>query len=130
MSQSLYKIPLPKKIEGNEKELLGVGLDELKIFRKWSPWGTIDPVELSKDKLIAGKFEFAAEYAGRVFVFENENNQNAFINLPRSYLQKAPCLPKLTNLFITGPRKSGKKTIAKILGDIYGLKVLNIQEII
>ena len=48
-----------------------VGLDEAKIARKWSPWGLIDPVELHRGKLLAGKFEFAAEYAGRVFVFEN-----------------------------------------------------------
>lgn len=36
----------------------------------------------------------------------------------------------MTNLCITGPRKSGKKTIAKLLGDIYGLKVLDIQDIL
>ena len=49
------------------------------------------------------------------------------MNLPRIYLQKLPSLPKMTNLCITGPRKSGKKTIAKLLGDIYGFKVINIQ---
>ena len=27
LENSLYKIPLPKKIEGNEKELLSVGLE-------------------------------------------------------------------------------------------------------
>lgn len=41
-----------------------------------------------------------------------------------------PSIPKLTNICITGPRQSGKKTIAKLLGDIYGLKVINIQEIL
>jgi hypothetical protein len=56
LENSLYKIPLPKKIEGNEKELLGVGLEEAKVFRKWSPWGLIDCVELYKSKLLAGKF--------------------------------------------------------------------------
>lgn len=60
LEHNFYRIPLPKRIEGNEKELLGVGLEEQKIFRKWSPWGLIDCVELSKDKQIAGKFEFAA----------------------------------------------------------------------
>ena len=44
LSSSLYKIPLPKKIEGAEKELLTVGLDEQKIVRKWSPWGLTDCV--------------------------------------------------------------------------------------
>ena len=127
LQHSLYSIPLPKKLEGAEKELLGVGLDELKIFRKWSAWGLIDCVELHGGKLIAGKFEFAAEYAGRVFLFENENNQNSFLNLPRKYLQKPPTLPKTTNIFINGPRKSGKKTIANLLSQVYGLPVINLQ---
>jgi adenylate kinase family enzyme len=48
-----------------------------------------------------------------VFVFDNENNLNTFLSLPRPYLQKLPSLPKLTNLCIVGPRQSGKKTIAK-----------------
>lgn len=51
-----------------------------------------------------------------MFVFENENNLNSFVNLPRQYLQKLPSIPKLTNICITGPRQSGKKTIAKLLG--------------
>lgn len=52
----LYRIPLAKKIEGNEKELLTVGLEEQKIARRWSPWGLVDPVELYREKLIKGKF--------------------------------------------------------------------------
>lgn len=56
ISLSLYKIPIAKKIEGNEKELLTVGLDEVKITRKWSPWGLVDPVELHNGKLLNGKF--------------------------------------------------------------------------
>ena len=77
--------------------------------------------------MLAGKFEFAAEYAGRVFVFDNEQNINAFLNLPRKYLTQLPKLPKNTNIFITGPRKSGKKTIANLFGSLYDLKVVNIQ---
>jgi shikimate kinase len=39
-------------------------------------------------------------------------------------------LPSNTNIFITGPRKSGKKTIAALLSSIYGLKIINIQELL
>ncbi len=56
---SLYRIPLPKRIEGADKELLTVGLEDLKLVRKWSPWGGVDPVELANHKLILGKAEFA-----------------------------------------------------------------------
>lgn len=34
---------------------------------------------------------------------------------PRIYLTKFPQLPLKTNICINGPRKSGKKTIAKML---------------
>lgn len=44
MEGKLYVIPIAKKIEGNEKELLTVGHDETKLVRKWSPWGIVDPV--------------------------------------------------------------------------------------
>ena len=71
MEGKLYVIPIAKKIEGNEKELLTVGHDETKLVRKWSPWGIVDPVQLKRDKLVNGKYEFAADYAGRVFLFEN-----------------------------------------------------------
>jgi YHS domain-containing protein len=72
-------------------------------------------VELSKDKVQPGKFEFGAEYGGCVFVFDNENNLNAFLETPRKYLQTLPKLPKKTNIAIIGPKKSGKKTLAKLL---------------
>jgi adenylate/nucleoside-diphosphate kinase len=72
-------LPQAKKLEGNEKELLTVGLEEKKLVRKWSKWGIVDPVELFRSRLVNGKSEFAAEYAGRVFLFENEKNQADFI---------------------------------------------------
>lgn len=48
-----------------------MGLEEQRVFRKWSVFGVIDVVALSDSKLLIGKSEFAAEYAGRVFLFEN-----------------------------------------------------------
>ena len=79
LDNSLRRLPQAKKLEGNEKELLTVGLEEKKLVRKWSKWGIVDPVELFRSRLINGKSEFAAEYAGRVFMLENEKNQNDFI---------------------------------------------------
>lgn len=46
-----------------------MGLEEKKLVRKWSPWGVVDAVELHRGRLINGKSEFAAEFAGRVFLF-------------------------------------------------------------
>lgn len=38
---------------------------------------------LLKDKVVNGKAEFAADYAGRVFMFDNEDNLNKFLSYPR-----------------------------------------------
>lgn len=50
-----------------------------------------------------------------------------FIDLPRKYLQKLPQLPGKTNICICGPRKSGKKTLAHRLSEIYQLQVINME---
>lgn len=55
---------------------------------------------------------------------------NAFLNSPRKYLDSLPELPKKTNICITGPRKAGKKTLAKKLSEIYKLQIINFEEIL
>jgi len=70
----------------------------------------VDPVELAlKAKIIIGKVEFACDYAGRVFLFENEDNLNKFLSQPRRFLNKPPCLPYSYNIAIVGPKLSGKR---------------------
>jgi len=39
---------------------------------------------------------------------------------PRKFLQKSPVLPRSYNVAIIGPRKAGKKSIAKLLSKKYG----------
>lgn len=55
LEDRLYVIPLAKRIEGSDKELLTVGLEESRLVRKWSPWGVVDPVELESGRLLNGK---------------------------------------------------------------------------
>jgi len=42
--------------------------------RSWSLWNTTDPVALKEGLLRTGLPDYGAEYAGKVFVFENEDN--------------------------------------------------------
>lgn len=123
--------PLGVKLEGgSEKDLLTTGLEEMKLSRRWSAWQQTDPVELTKGRLIPGKAEFACEYAGRVFLFETEENQNAFERNARKYLISPPKLPKTYNIAIIGPRQSGKKTIGRRLAHEYGLRLVDIEKTI
>ena len=62
-----------------------------------------------------GKTDFPCEFAGRVFMFSSEENQNAFAADPRRYLKTPPKLPKTYNVAIIGPRKGGKRTMADLL---------------
>lgn len=48
-----------------------------------------------KGKVVTGKSEFACDYAGRVFLFDNEDNLNLFEKNARKYLNKLPVLPKM-----------------------------------
>lgn len=69
-------------------------------------------MELTKNRVVPGKSEFACDYAGRVFLFENEENQVAFEKNARKYLKVPPKLPKTYNVAVIGPALSGKKTFS------------------
>ena len=86
--------PIAKIIEdgGGFKELLTAGLpeeeeeenkndDEEPFFlpRQWSLWKTFDPVALSKGQVEQGSAEFAAHFGNNVFVFQSEENRDAFV---------------------------------------------------
>ncbi|KAL4506760.1 hypothetical protein ABPG72_001181 [Tetrahymena utriculariae] len=123
--------PLGVKLEGgSNKDLLTQGLEEQKLQRCWSPWQQIDPVELFKGRVVVGKSDYACDYAGRVFLFDNEQNQDAFSKNARKYLKKPPQLPKTYNVAIIGPRLSGKKTYGKKLAQEYGWKFVDVEGII
>ena len=51
-----------------------------------------------------GKVEFACDYAGKIFLFENEDNQNRFMSNPRRFLKQAPKLPTSYSIAVLGPR--------------------------
>eukprot|EP00825_Cyclidium_porcatum_P011085 TRINITY_DN1566_c0_g1_i6.p1 TRINITY_DN1566_c0_g1~~TRINITY_DN1566_c0_g1_i6.p1 ORF type:complete len:1401 (+),score=376.97 TRINITY_DN1566_c0_g1_i6:144-4346(+) len=124
--------PLAIKLEGgSEKDQLTVGLEEKKLTRCWSQWYQTDPVELLlKGRVVPGKGDLACEYGGRVFLFENEENQTQFLNNPRKFLQEVPKLPQTYNVAIIGPRKSGKRTFGEKLCQEYGWKKVDIQQMI
>lgn len=74
-----------------------------------------DPVHLLNGKVVnmQGKSEqYPADYAGRVFFFETEQNRDIFISNPRKYLKTLPKLPETMNIAIIGARLSGKHTQA------------------
>ena len=126
--------PLCKKLDsvddGNLKELLRQNLDEGQPSRRWSAFKAIDPINLSKGRVVVGKGEFACEYASRVFLLENEENQKIFIENPRKFLTKRPEMPKDYAIAILGPRKSGKTTVAKMLEEKYGWKAIEMEQLI
>lgn len=90
-------------------------------MRKWSPWQQTDAVELAKGRVVPGKTDFPCEYAGRVFLFDNEDNQKAFCDYPRRFLTQLPQIPKSFNIALLGARMSGKRSIAAKLSELYGL---------
>lgn len=126
--------PLPIRLDpgsdGNLKELLSQGLDDGKPARKWSGFYQIDPVELFNGKVVIGKGDFPISYAGRVFLFEKEENLLEFFKNPRKFLKNRPKMPKGYNISICGPHLSGKKTYAELLNKFYGWKIVDVEKIV
>jgi len=110
--------PLPIKLEGIDDYpgLLTAEIEEEgRPNRRWSLFNQVDPVALNGNTGLVkyGKPEFAAEYAGRAFVFSSEENLEVFMKNPKPYLLAKPKLPQNYNIAIVGMAKSGKSTFAK-----------------
>lgn len=68
---------------GEGKDILTAGIETEGVLpRRWSLWKNTDPVALLNGKVEEGTSEFAATYANNVFLFENEENRNAFVKSP------------------------------------------------
>lgn len=126
------KPPASKKLEGdsNPKGLLLQNIEEGQEPRAFSIWKQVDPVALHNTVLVQGKPDYAAEYAGNVFLFDNEENQEKFVKNPQIYLKSYPKMPSEFRLCIIGPKKAGKHTQAEYLCAKYGWKLIDVPEIL
>lgn len=126
--------PVAKLIEGGGDfaGLLSadVNVDEGQLPRQYSLWRTTDPVALKSGRVIPGVGDFAAHYANNVFVFENEENQKAFISEPRKYLQSAPKMPDDYRVMILGPKGAGVRSQARNLNSHYGWRMVDFNQIV
>ena len=123
--------PIAKVLEpGDYKDLLTQGRTGIEPGRRWSLWKQTDPVALMDDFLILnGNTEFAIDYCGRVFLFVSEDNRNKFFANPKKYLKKPPQVPSKYRIGIFGPPKSGKKTVAAMLNELFNLRPMNLDEV-
>lgn len=126
-----YPRYIPLSLEpSSHKNLLTDGKEGISPFRKWSMWKDYDVTSLKDDFLILkGNPEYGVEYCGRVFIFISQENKNKFMKNPKKYTANYPVIPNNYRIAIIGPPKSGKKTIAKMLNELYNYKVINIDEI-
>ena len=123
--------PIAKALEtGDFKGLLQDGREGVLPFRKWSQWKQIDPVALKDEFLIlTGSTEFPAVYFSRVFLFVSEDNRKKFLENPKKYISCPPQVPINYRVSIIGPSKSGKSLIANMLSEIYGWRIIDMEEI-
>ena len=126
------KPPAAKKLESesNAKGLLLQNVEEGQEPRAFSIWKQVDPVALHNQVLAPGKPDFAAEYSGNVFMFDNEENQEKFLKNPQKFLRGQPKMPNEFRLGIIGPRKSGKQTQAEYLCAKYGWKLVDVPDLL
>jgi len=65
-----------------------------------------------------------------MFVFENEDNMNAFKKDPKKYLQAPPKMPKEFRMLMLGPRGMGIHTQAGALQDVFGWKIVDYPSLV
>jgi adenylate/nucleoside-diphosphate kinase len=125
-------LPMVKKLEpaSDSKELLTSELEEGKEPRQWSLWKQIDPVALAMGKVVIGKPDLGTEFAGKVFVFDSEENQSKFLANPRPYLSAPPKLPGQHRVLLLGGRMAGKHTQAAYLTAKYGWKTVDMNDLL
>ena len=118
--------------DGSLKDLLRQDFEEEGLpSRRWSAFWNIDPVSLSKGRVMPGKGEFPCEFAGRVFVFETEENRAEFMKNPKRFVARRPKMPKKTyTVAVVGPRMSGKNQVAEFLEKRYGWQAINVEDLV
>ena len=120
---------------GSFKDLLQPPADpdddeKFQLSRQWSLWKTIDPVSLYNGQVQQGQAENAAHFGNNVFVFQNEQNRDKFIEQPRLYIDRAPEMPPNFRLLMMGPRGIGIKSQAEKLENLYGWRVIDFKAIV
>jgi len=83
-----------------------------------------------KSEIREGTQENAVDYGGRVFLFSSPETMTAFKRDPRKYIDKWPQVPPTLGLAILGPPRSGKKTQANMISDMYGFQVVDLPSAI
>ncbi|KYK66878.1 putative adenylate kinase [Toxoplasma gondii TgCatPRC2] len=97
--------------------------------RIWSAWKQSCPVTLFDEGVAAeGRRELAVDYAGRVFLFADEEKQKRFLDDPKTFLGRAPTLEakKIAVAFSGANRRDAVKQAA-LLADAFGLAVVDVH---
>lgn len=126
--------------ENNEPEEDNLTLDEYFIkyskqnliqpyFKRiLSDWGYLCPVSMTKNTFIKGDPKYAVSFLNRIFFLADEQSFIKFSNNPRMYLR--PPFPRCgNNIFIFGPKYSGKTAISNCLAYYLNSEIVNIRQL-
>lgn len=105
---------------------------KLAYTRVWSSWKTFCPVSLHEEDdgyPREGSSDFAVEYAGRVFLLENEEKQKKFLDDPKVYLSTEPQVKsRKLSIAFSGPNEELQTKQASLLSQVYDLLVIDVQK--
>lgn len=63
-------------------------------------------------------------------MFATDDNLQAFIKDPKSYLINRPSMPAIFRTLMLGPKGVGKHTQAQLLSDIYGWAIVDYKDLV
>lgn len=96
---------------------------------QWGTCGPYCPVTLKEQRwLYPGQKDFQHVYRNFVFALGNERASEAFVKEPAAYVQPEPALPP-PRILVTGPTGSDVARQCEMLGEVYKIPVLKLEEV-
>ncbi|KAF8821132.1 hypothetical protein IE077_002436 [Cardiosporidium cionae] len=106
-------------------------IEQRLVGYEWSKWRNACPVEGTEKNIIQrGNPDLAVEFGGELYLLNDTTSQQKLLKSPFSYLDIPSNVVSHTNVLILGPPRSGKKSQASALASLYGLKHVDIPQII
>eukprot|EP00434_Breviolum_minutum_P006768 symbB.v1.2.005972.t1/scaffold344.1/size224651/14 len=123
------EIPDPEEWTPPEEDPEDGAEPEERPVISWGTCGPYCPVTLKEQRwLYPGQKDFQHVYRNVVFAVGNEKASEAFVREPVAYVEAEPVLPP-PRILVTGPTGSGVAKQCEMLGQVYKIPVLKLEEI-
>ncbi|XP_029398437.1 adenylate kinase 9 [Mus pahari] len=139
---NLRRAAVITKLQGTEEEMTDI-IDTEELFRtvssykliapryRWyrSKWARSCPVSLKDGNIYSGAADFTVSFLGKMYCLSSEETLKLFSLNPRPFLLPPMPLPPC-KVFIFGPERVGKTTLANLIAEHFKAKVIDYNKLV